>query len=67
MGVAVEKLTHQKTAEETLRLEALQTTVSVFLDIFCPPNFRRLEKNGLFQQPRDLSTMMRAYTLKYGP
>jgi hypothetical protein len=29
-----------------------KTTFLIFLDIFYPPNFRCLEKNGVFQQPR---------------
>ena len=32
--------------------EALQTTFSVFLDIFYPPNFDCFDENGVFQQPR---------------
>jgi hypothetical protein len=55
--VGVEQLTHQKMAGKTLRQDALQTTFSVFLDIFYPPNFRYFEKNGLFQQPRLFSTV----------
>jgi hypothetical protein len=49
--VGVEKLDLSKLAEKTLRQEAPQTTFLIFLDIFYPPNFRCLEKNGVFQQP----------------
>jgi hypothetical protein len=38
-----------------LRQDALQTTFSVFLDIFCSPNFRCFEENGVFQHPRDIA------------
>ncbi len=34
------------------RQDALQTTFSVFLDIFYPPNSGYLEENELFQHPR---------------
>ncbi len=30
----------------------LQTTFLIFLDIFCPLNFRCFGENGVFQQPR---------------
>jgi len=30
-------------------------TFSVFLDILYPPNFGCFEKNGVFQQPRDVT------------
>jgi hypothetical protein len=53
--VAVEKLHHQKMPEKTLQQEALQTTFSVFLDIFHPPNFGYFAENGLFQQPLSIS------------
>jgi hypothetical protein len=55
--VGVEKLNLSKLAEKTLRQEALQTTFLIFLDIFYPPNFRCFEKNGVFQQPRLISTV----------
>jgi hypothetical protein len=55
--VAVEKLDLSKLAEKTLRQEALQTTFLVFLDIFYPPNFRCFEENGVFQQPRLISSI----------
>jgi hypothetical protein len=45
-------------AEKTLRYDALQTTFSIRVDIFYPPNFGCFEKNGLFQQPRDLSSII---------
>ena len=47
--MAVEKLLPAKFAKIKSRQDALQTTFSVFLDIFCPPNFRCFEENGLFQ------------------
>jgi hypothetical protein len=53
--VAVEKLSSGKCSEKTLRQDALQTTFSVRVDIFYPPNFGCFEKNGLFQQPRLIS------------
>ena len=34
-------------------------TFSVFLDIFYPPNFDRFQANGLFQQPRLVTTNCR--------
>jgi hypothetical protein len=48
--VAVEKLNHQEMAEKTLHWEALQTTFSVWVDIFYPPTFGCFEKNGVFQK-----------------
>jgi hypothetical protein len=50
--VAVEKLLSAKFAKTKSRQDALQTTFSVFLDIFYPPNFGCFEENGLFQHPR---------------
>jgi hypothetical protein len=47
-GVAVEKLTHQKMAEKTLRPDALQTPFLIFL---YPPNFRCLGGNWTFSTP----------------
>ena len=35
--------------------DALQTTFSVFLDIFYPPKFRCFDENGVFEQPRALA------------
>src|ERR1039458_7717117 len=58
-GVAVEKLTRRKMAEKTLHYEALQTTFSIFLDIFYPPNFGCFGENGVFQQPRLITTVMK--------
>jgi hypothetical protein len=54
-GVAVEKLTRRKMAEKTLHYEALQTTFSIFLDIFYPPNFGCFGENGVFQQPQAMT------------
>ncbi len=34
-----------------LRCDALQTTFSVFLDIFYPPNFGEFEETGVFLRP----------------
>ena len=55
--MAVEKLLRAKFAKIELRQDALQTTFSIFLDIFYPPNFRRFDENGVFQHPRDSSTV----------
>jgi hypothetical protein len=52
---AVEKLLLPKFAKIKSRQDAPQTTFSVFLDIFYPPNSCCFEENGLFQYPRDLS------------
>jgi hypothetical protein len=49
--VAVEKLLRAKFAKIKLCQDALQTTFSIFLDIFYPPNFRCFEENGVFQHP----------------
>ena len=49
--MAVEKLPRAKFAKIELRQDALQTTFSIFLDIFYPPNFRCFEENGVFQHP----------------
>src|ERR1700730_19241607 len=54
-GVGVEKLFPAKFAKIKSRQEALQTTFSVFLDIFYPPNFGYFEENGLFQHPQALA------------
>ena len=50
--MAVEKLLPWKMLEKTLRYDAPQTTFSIFLDLFYPPNFRFFGENGVFQQPR---------------
>jgi hypothetical protein len=54
--VGVEKLLPPKFAKIKFRQDALQTTLSVFLDIFhplpIPPNLGDFEENGLFQQRR---------------
>jgi hypothetical protein len=57
--VGVEKLLPAKFAKTKLRQDALQTTFSVFLDIFYPPIFRCFDENGVFQQPCLLSTVDR--------
>jgi hypothetical protein len=49
--VAVEKLLPAKFAKIKSRQDALQATLSVFLDIFYLPNFWDFEENGLFQHP----------------
>jgi len=54
-GVAVEKLFPAKFTKIKSRQDALQTTFSVFLDIFYPPNFGCFEENGLFQHPQAIS------------
>ena len=56
--VGVEKLFPAKFAKIKLRHDALQTTFSVFLDIFYPSNFGYFEENGVFQQPRLVSTVI---------
>jgi hypothetical protein len=56
-GVAVEKLLPAKFAKIKLHQDALQTTFSVFLDIFYPQIFGYFEENGLFQHPRLISTI----------
>jgi hypothetical protein len=47
----------RKLARIKLRQDALQTTFSVFLDIFYPPNFGYFEENGLFQHPRLITSI----------
>jgi hypothetical protein len=61
--VAVEKLVSAKCSEKILRQEALQTTFSVFLDIFYHPNFGCFEKNGLFQHSRLITPIIAAVLL----
>jgi hypothetical protein len=46
--VAVEKLNHQEMAEKTLHGEALQTTFSVWVDIFYPQLLVVLRKMEFF-------------------
>jgi hypothetical protein len=46
--VGVEKLFPAKFAKIKSRQDALQTTFSVFLDIFYPPNCGYFEENGVF-------------------
>jgi hypothetical protein len=50
--VAVEKLVAPKFAKMKSRQDALQTTFSLFLDIFYPPNLAVWDEKGVFQQPR---------------
>ena len=57
--MAVEKLLSVKFAKIKLRQEALQTTFSIFLDIFYPPNFGCFGENGVFQQPRLFASIIR--------
>ena len=59
-GVAVEKLASEKSAKIKTRQEAPQTIFSSRLDIFYPSIFAYFEKKGLFQQPQDFSTPIRA-------
>jgi hypothetical protein len=54
-SVGVEKLFPAKFAKIKSRQETLQTTFSVFLDIFYPPNFGYFEENGLFQHPQAIT------------
>jgi hypothetical protein len=53
--VAVEKLLPAKFAKIKLRQDALQTTFSVFLDIFYPRIFGYFGENGLFQHPQAIT------------
>jgi hypothetical protein len=46
--VAVEKLASEKLAKIETRQDALQTTFSVRVDIFYPPNCGCFEGNGVF-------------------
>jgi hypothetical protein len=52
-GVAVEKLVRAKFEKIKLGQDAVQTTFSAFLYIFCPPIFRCFEKHGLFNSHSD--------------
>jgi hypothetical protein len=51
-GVGVERLFPAKFAKTKSRQDVLQTTFSVFLDIFYPPNFGYFKENGVFQHPQ---------------
>ena len=62
--MAVEKLTHQKMAEKTLRYDALQTLSTIRVDISYPRNSGCFEKNGLFQQPLAITLKMALCGLK---
>ena len=53
--MAVEKLFPAKFGKIKLRQDALQTSFSVFLDIFYPPIFRCFDENGVFQQPQAIT------------
>ena len=59
-SVTVEKLLRAKFAKIELHQDALQTTFSVFLDIFYPPNFGCFAKNGVFQQPQAITLHTRS-------
>src|SRR6266446_4595218 len=54
--VGVEKLFPAKFAKIKSCQDVPQTTFSVFLDIFYPPNSCCFEENGVFQQPRLLTS-----------
>jgi hypothetical protein len=54
-GVAVEKLTPAKFAKIKSRQDARETTFSVFLDIFYPPNLAIWDEKGVFQQPQAIT------------
>jgi hypothetical protein len=54
-GVAVEKLVASKFAKIESRQDALQTTFSVFLDIFYALNLAVLDEKGVFQQPQAIT------------
>jgi hypothetical protein len=58
--VAVEKLLLAKFAKIKSRQDALQTTFSIFLDIFYPPNFGCFGENGVFQQPQAIALKTRS-------
>jgi hypothetical protein len=62
--VGVEQVTHQKTVEKTFRYDALQTTISVSVDIFYPQNFSSFQKKGLFQHPLSISLKFRVLSIK---
>jgi hypothetical protein len=53
--VAVEKLVAPKFAKIKSRQDALQTTFSVFLDIFYLPNLAVWDEKGVFQQPLSIA------------
>jgi hypothetical protein len=59
-GVAVEKLIAPKFAKIESRQNALQTTFSVFLDIFYPLNLAVLDEKGVFQQPQAITLTTRS-------
>jgi hypothetical protein len=65
--VALEKLLRAKFAKIKSRQDALQTTFSIFLDIFYAPIFDCFEKNRLFQHPRTISFTMaiRSYSSQF--
>jgi hypothetical protein len=54
-GVAVEKLVAPKFAKIKSPQDELQTTFSVFLDIFYPQNLAVWDEKGVFQQPQAIS------------
>jgi hypothetical protein len=56
--VGVEKLLPAKFAKIKSRQDALQTTFSIFLDIFYPPIFDCFEENRVFQHPRLVATVI---------
>jgi hypothetical protein len=58
--VGVEKLFPAKFAKIKSCQDAPQTTFSVFLDIFYPPNSCCFEENGVFQQPPGVITNYRS-------
>jgi hypothetical protein len=53
--VAVEKLPRPKMVKTTLQWEALQTTISVLVDIFYFPNSGYFDETGVFQQPQAIT------------
>jgi hypothetical protein len=55
--VAVEKLLPAKFAKIKLHQDALQTTFSVFLDIFYPQNFGYFDKREFFNSHSRLHSM----------
>ena len=57
--MAVEKLAHSEFQKIGSRQEALQTIFPSLLDIFYHPIFDSFQKNRVFQQPQDFSTVIR--------
>jgi hypothetical protein len=63
--VGVEKLFPAKFAKIKSRQDALQTTFSVFLDIFYLPHFGYFEEDGVFQYPQATEALITSLTRRY--